>query len=374
MMGTVPGRGGARPHPTRRASSGEGNRLMGTGADSIEPPETWAGLRALIDGGEPSDLQEEALVGVAIRGEVAALVADLRPALAPALADSITREVFIALQLDRALQVAAEALSAAGLEAPVIVKGYAAARLVYENPNHRVGVDIDVLVTEEAFDQTLEVLRQTGFRQVTSSSLKERHGARPWEEELAWVTEGGSVSLDVHRKLAASERFEVDHDGIRDRAVALDELPWPVSHPEDTLLHTALHMATNRYWVPLKSWVDLRRLLAHEEVDLDRLFERAKQWRMRSALWAALWVCERWFPGSIPPGRLETIEPPWGVRMVLKRGLGEDGHRPIRGNPRGLSSQLLYGPLLSDDLRAAVRWFGESARQAQRMASTSKPG
>ena len=47
---------------------------MGTGADSIEPAETWAGLRALIDGRESHKLPEEALVGVAIRGEVAALV------------------------------------------------------------------------------------------------------------------------------------------------------------------------------------------------------------------------------------------------------------------------------------------------------------
>ena len=194
------------------------------------------------------------------------------------------------------------------------------------------------------------------------------------EEELAWVTQGGSVSLDVHRKLAASDRFRVDHQGILDRAIAHDELPWPISHPEDTLLHTALHMATNRFWVPLRSWVDVQRLVTHPEVSLERVFERAERWKMRTSLWAVLWVCQRWFPESLPESILDRIEPAMGIRHALQAGLNGDGHRPIRGNPQSTWSQLCYGPLLADDLPAAARWLRESARQVQRVASTSKPG
>jgi hypothetical protein len=265
-----------------------------------------------------------------------------------------------------------KALDEAEIPSPVIVKGCAAARLVYENPSHRIGVDVDLLVAEADFDRTLEVLGETGFRTTTSQSLIDRHGPRAWEEELAWVTSGGSVSLDVHRKLAASDRFEVDHEGILARAVAHDALDWPLSHPEDTLLHTALHMATNRFWVPLKSWVDVRRLVAHEDVVLDRVLDRAERWKMRTSLWTVLWVCERWFPGSVPEASLRRIEPLAGIRHVLRAGLSADGHRPIQGDPRNTMSQLWYGPLLSDDLRAAARWLRESAIQSKRMAIGSK--
>lgn len=346
---------------------------MGTREDSAETTTVWAALRALIDGGDPQGAPDAELARAAIEGEVAALTADLRPGLAPRLAPIIEREVFVALQLDRALLAAVEALAEEQVPEPVIVKGQAAARQVYLNPCHRIGVDIDLLVHERDFDRTLEVLRAAGFRSATSASLIQRHGPRPWEEELAWVTSGGSVSLDVHRKIAASDRFRVDHEGMLGRAVSHPELPWRLSHPEDTLLHTALHMAVNRFWVPLKSWVDVRRLLDHEDVNLERLFERARRWKMRTSLWAVLFVCGRWFPGSISEAALRDLQPGPLTRRALCAGLAHDGHRPIGGDPKGLRSQLLYGPLLSDDLSAVARWMGESARQAQRMASASKP-
>jgi hypothetical protein len=345
---------------------------MGTREETFSETQIWDSLRSLIDTEREPNVSDEALVNAAIQGEVVALVSDLYPPLATSLAPIIEREVFVSLQLDRALNVAVEALDEAEVPKPVIVKGCAAARLVYENPSHRIGVDVDLLVAEEDFDRTLEVLGEAGFRSATSQGLLKRHGPRAWEEELAWVTTGGSVSLDVHRKLAASERFKVDHKGILARAVAHDALPWAISHPEDTLLHTALHMATNRFWVPLKSWIDVRRLLAHEDVDLDRVLERAARWKMRTSLWTVLWVCARWFPGSVPEASLRRVEPPLGVRHVLRAGLSGDGHRPIKGDPRGTVSQLWYGPLLSDDLPAVARWLRESAIQTKRMAIGSK--
>ena len=347
---------------------------MGTREETFSETQIWRSLRSLINAEPHGDVSHEALANAAVQGEVAALVSDLYPPLQPLLASTIEREVFVALQLDRALNVAVKALDEAEIHKPVIVKGCAAARLVYENPSHRIGVDVDLLVAEEDFDRSLEVLVEAGFRSATSQGLLQRHGPRPWEEELAWVTQGGSVSLDVHRKLAASERFKVDHEGVLGRAVAHDDLPWPISHPEDTLLHTALHMATNRFWVPLKSWVDVRRLVAHEDVDLDRVLERAARWKMRTSLWAVLWVCARWFPGSVPEDSLRRIEPAVGIRHLLRAGLSGDGHRPIKGDPRGTVSQVWYGPLLSDDLPATARWLRESAIQVKRMATGSKTG
>lgn len=347
---------------------------MGTQEQTFHPTQVWDSLRSLIDGSPHVEVPHEALASAAIEGRVAALVADIYPPVAPLLTPAIEREVFVSLQLDRALNAAATALDEAQISSPVILKGCAAARLVYANPSHRIGVDVDCLVAEENFDRTLKVLGESGFQTITSQGLIDRHGPRAWEEELAWVTAGGSVSLDVHRKLAASDRFEVDHQGVLSRAVVHEALPWPMSHPEDTLLHTALHMATNRYWVPLKSWVDVRRLLDHEDVDLRRVFERAARWKMRTALWSVLDVCRRWFPGSLSEDELRPIEPPVGIRHVLRAGLRGDGHRPTQSDTRGGLSRLWYGPLLSDDLPAAGRWLRESLIQTKRMAIGSKAG
>jgi len=148
-----------------------------------------------------------------------------------------------------------------------------------------------------------------------------------------------------------------------------ENLPWPVSHPEDTLLHTALHMAANRFSVPLKSWVDVVRLLDDERVDLERVATRARTWRMATALWATLRVKARWFGEPAPVSVMRTLEPPWGVRRALELGLSGDGRWPVRGDARGSWSRLLYGPLLADDLAATWAWFRESAGQAKRMAT-----
>jgi hypothetical protein len=347
---------------------------MGGANTHDEEERAWASLRALLSGLGPAEIDDEALGKAALTGDVAALATSLHPPLRPRLAQTLEREVFVALLLDRAMGEAARAVAAGGDPPVVLLKGTAAAHQIYESPSHRIGVDIDILVGESDFDGVLSALRGAGFQDVESPDFVRKHGARAWEHELAWVTDGSSVSVDVHRRLAASDRFEVDHEGIMARAVAVDALPWPVTHPSDTLLHTALHLAANRYAVPLKSWIDVLRLLHHPDVDLSLVVERARSWRMATALWAALKVCERWFEVALPEALLTSIQPSIARRMVLERALSGNGRWPIVGDPRGTLSRLIMGPLLSDDLGAAWAWLSESARQAKRMATIETPG
>jgi hypothetical protein len=347
---------------------------MRRGYDDAAQDRAWASLRALLAGHDRGDVDDADLARVAVQGDVAALAAALHPPLRPLLAGLLEREVFVALLLDRALGEAAQALAAAGDLAAVLLKGTAVAHQIYENPSHRVGVDIDILVAESDFDAVLCALRAGGFRDATSPAFVRRHGDRAWEHELAWVTEGGTVSVDVHRRLAASDRFHVDHGAILARAVPVDALPWPVTHPSDSLLHTVLHMAANRYAVPLKSWIDILRLVDHGDVDLRAAAQRARSWRMATAFWAALRVCERWFDLEIDEEISRSIQPGRASRALLDRALSAEGRWPIRGNPHGTFSRLWAGPLLSDDLASAWAWLSESAKQVKRVATTRPPG
>ena len=167
------------------------------------------------------------------------------------------------------LLAAVEALAEEQVPEPVIVKGQAAARQVYRNPCHRIGVDIDLLVHERDFDRTLEVLRAAGFRSATSASLLQRRlgigytrasrlmdimGEKglvgPYKGSKAREAYGDDIIVERHR-----HRFEVNNQFIEDlekaglvvsgrsvdnslvEMVELSDHPWFIGcqfHPEFT--------------------------------------------------------------------------------------------------------------------------------------------
>ncbi|MEZ4266354.1 MAG: nucleotidyltransferase family protein [Myxococcota bacterium] len=328
----------------------------------------WEALRALLRGqplaeGVPID----ALVDAAARGHVMALMASLRPELARRLSRELAAESFVQLHITRAQGELAELLSLAGLKRrPVLLKGNATAHLIYETPALRATLDVDLLVAEGDFEAALGALHAAGWLDAAPEIFQAVNRSDAYEHPLARDIGPVRVGCDLHRRLARGQRFRIDHTAILDRALTLPGVPLPVCHPEDALLHTALHAATSHFAVPLKAWVDLHRLCEHPEVDLDRTAERARAQQMASALWAGLHVVSRWFGTTLDPRVMASLRPDGGRARALEWLLAGNGATPLRQALSSRETKLLIGPLVADKLSARGAWVVETFQLVSR--------
>jgi hypothetical protein len=332
------------------------------------PDPVWDALRGLICG-RPVDAQVplEALGDAAARGHVMALAASLRPDLARHLARELAAESFVQLHITRAQGELAELLIAAGLERrPVLLKGNATAHLIYETPALRATLDVDLLVGSSDFERALAVLHGAGWLDAAPAAFNAVNRGDAYEHPLARDIGPVRVGCDLHRRLARGRRFRVDHDGILDRAIDLPGVPLPVCHPEDALLHTALHAATSHFTVPLKAWVDLHRLSVHPDVDLAAVAVRARGQQLASALWAGLHVVSRWFGAEPDPHVMASLRPDGGRARVLEWLLAGNGATPLRQPMSPREAQLLVGPLVADRLSGRGAWVVETFQLVSR--------
>lgn len=332
------------------------------------PDPVWDALRGLIRG-RPVGAQVplDALVDAAARGHVMALAASLWPDLARHLARELARESFVQLHITRAQNELAELLLGAGLKRrPVLLKGNATAHLIYETPALRATLDVDLLVGSEDFERALAVLHAADWLDSAPETFRAVNRDDAYEHPLARDIGPVRVGCDLHRRLTRGRRFHVDHDGILDRAIDLPGVPLPVCHPEDALLHTALHAATSHFSVPLKAWVDLHRLSVHRDVDLARVAHSARAQRLASALWAGLYVISRWFGATPDPRVMDSLRPKGGRARVLMWLLAGNGATPLRQPMSPREAQLLVGPLVADRMSGRGAWVVETFQLVSR--------
>lgn len=357
-----------------RRAAGVGGSVMRRRARLIEmmaaqaSDPVWDALRGLICGRSVDPrVPLDALVNAAVRGHVLALAASLWPALAHKAARELAAESFVQLHITRAQGELAELLAGAGLaRRPVLLKGNATAHLIYETPGLRATLDVDLLVGSEDFEQALAALHAAGWLDSAPELFRAVNREDAYEHSLARDIGPVRVGCDLHRRLARGRRFRIDHDGILDRAVDVAGVPLPVCHPEDALLHTALHAATSHFSVPLKAWVDLHRLSVHPDVDLARVAASARDQQLASALWAGLTVVSRWF-GATPERRvMDSLRPVGGRARVLEWLLAGNGATPLRQPMSPREAQLLLGPLVADQLSGRGAWIVETFQLVSR--------
>jgi hypothetical protein len=332
------------------------------------PDPTWAALRAVLsERGDGRAVPVDALVDAAARGHVLALLADRRPDLAPRLARDLAAESFVQLHITRAQSEIAAVLTAAGLaRAPALLKGNATAHLVYDSPALRATLDVDLLVAAADFDAALAALHAAGWLDAAPAAFRAVNRDDAYEHPLARDIGRVRVGCDLHRRLARGHRFRIDHDGILARAITAPNVPLPLCHPEDALLHTALHAATSHFAVPLKAWVDLDRLCRHPDVDLGTVAARARDQRMATALWAGLRVVERWFFADLDPRLMADLRPDAARARALDWLLAGEGATPLRQPSTLRQAQLLAGPLIADGAAARSAWVVETLQLATR--------
>jgi hypothetical protein len=252
-------------------------------------------------GALPEGLDAQILAGVAIEQGVAGLLLAAverdRPGWAAPVVEPLRAERRRCLartlaQIDLAAR-GLELLAARGLRG-LPLKGAVLAETVYDVESDRPMSDVDVLAIER-FPEAAAALRDAGFAALV-------RGDHAW----AFRDPAGAGILELHRSVvSAPGLFPLDPEGLwARRRGGRGQLPsWP--SPEDLLLQLALHAAFQHGLVlSLVQWLDFRRLLEGEPIDVERLPALARSAGAEAPLAAALLVAEAVVgapaPASIP--------------------------------------------------------------------------
>ena len=172
-----------------------------------------------------------------------------------------------ALLRRRTLGTALDALGSAGIEA-VVLKGAALAWQVYPDPALRPMQDMDLWLPASPVDPAADALRTAGFR-FPGRTFAGRQGPTEEDPESDVVLEwpGTPMLVELHSRLASLARLPIERlEFVRWRLAetSLGGIKAQVLHPDDQLLHVALHLGLrHRFAGGLQGLLDLRLLVEH---------------------------------------------------------------------------------------------------------------
>jgi hypothetical protein len=258
----------------------------------------------------------------------------------------------------RVLERASVALRERSLDA-LLVKGAALALTVYRPAWSREMSDVDMVVRPGARDRVLDALVGAGFergvvegRPLSASALGETH---------VFATLGETRTLvEVHTQLDKIVARPVAYAAIFDRATPAPGLPGLlVPSDEDHLLLVALHEACSEFRHPV-GFADLHALLARG-VDMNAVHARAREWKLRTALFVALSTL-RALGSPLATDALVRSFAPSRLRRAALASFYRVGAYPVaRGRFQlGLAWVARQGPL-RDDGTAWLRGVGHYA-------------
>lgn len=150
------------------------------------------------------------------------------------------------LALEAALGEILAALQARGID-PLLIKGPATARLLYDSPSERPFRDLDLLVARAAFPAAAAVLKELGFRSLFEGARESEIGRA---HAVMWVrSEPMPAVVDLHRSLYLGRKDDVLFEAISRTARTSVVAGTPVQIPSAgalaliLVLHAAQHGA-----------------------------------------------------------------------------------------------------------------------------------
>jgi hypothetical protein len=268
---------------------------------SLAPLPTELAPDSVVDAAREQGLS--ALLLGAIERGAAGWASGLEPALA-----SERRRLLVRTLSQISLAARAIALFAGRGIRALPLKGAVLAESVYDVEAERPMSDVDVLALER-FSDAAAVLRAAGFAELARA-----------DHAFAFRDPAGGGVLELHRSVtSAPGLFPLDAEGLwqRRRRGRGQLEAWP--SVEDLLLQLALHAAFQHGLVlSLVQWLDFRRLLEREAVDVARLADLAAAARAEAPLAAALAVAEA-VAGAKVPDALRAGLPRAAARRLASR-------------------------------------------------------
>lgn len=276
------------------------------------------------------------------------------PALLAALEKERDRlRADLALLHDR-LGKLADCLGRAGVPF-IALKGAALAPLLYDSPEQRPMVDLDILIRRSSWPAAREALGSAGY--ILPGAEDERYWLANYFN-VGVSTPGDRPSpIDVHWSLSQEIRYRVDEEGLWSRAV-------PFRHEgrqllrlgnEDLLLALILHIAYHYFDARLLWLYDIHLLCRKLPVRWETAVSRAAEWGMATIYGLGLAYVEKTFPGSIPSEALSASEEGAARRALLAPLRSPEPDRFFRGDDRRLI-QLLQGILVMDRPTDMIRF------------------
>jgi len=231
-------------------------------------------------------------------------------------------------------------LEARGIRA-LPLKGAVLAETVYDVESDRPMSDVDVLALER-WPEAVAVLEDAGFTEFA-------RGDHAW----AFKDPASETLVELHRSVSSCPGlFPLDPDAVWERTRPGRGQLCRLSAPEDLLVQLALHAAFQHGLVlSLVQWLDFRRVLEREGIEIERLRAVAHASRAEVPLAAALLAAEAVVAAPLPPALRDVL------RARLPRGL----RRWLE--PR-LEAPLGFVHPETPDL-ARVRWELMAGRRAE---------
>jgi hypothetical protein len=251
----------------------------------------------------------------------------------------------------------ADLMSEAGVRF-IALKGSALAPLLYESPELRPMVDVDILIRIQDWPRARAAMVKAGYRLPLEKD--ERYWLANYFNMPVGTPDEKPSSLDLHWSLGQEVRYRIDDAGIWKRAVPyrIDGRRFLRLSDEDLLLNLILHMAYHYFDARLLWLYDIRLLCLRRPVDWSLAVARAAEWRMETVFALGLAYVEKAFPGSIPEEVLERTRPGFLHRLLMapllsgapdKYFLGDD-ERPM---------QLVQGLVVMDSPVDAFRFMAD---------------
>lgn len=229
----------------------------------------------------------------------------------------------------------------------ILLKGLAFAGNLYPENAPRLGVDLDLLVTEDNFEpacallcKTMDPLLLSSKRVATHDTLFERvfspkKGTRPIVELHRGLTNPSLFNIDQQTLWAASRK----HPAYKSESVR-------ILSPEDTLLHLAVHAFRDLNFCT-HNLLDAHEVWCQWQPDQEKLLERATRWGARKVLFYLLANCQAIMETPLPGTVLKRLQPANATNWINKKilqstTLDHAAHASLRYRLIQLASQLTF--------------------------------
>lgn len=253
------------------------------------------------------------------------------------------------------------ALAATGVT-PILFKGAVLAHRVYPDPACRPMGDLDLWLTAETLPRAHAALTQAGYvEHVKDSRPPALVAGREGEVQLIGTRPGQGL-VELHYGVFAGEWLfrtaAVDAAGVRCRATPVTvagHAAWTLA-AEDAVIQLAIHLAVNHQmaYQGVRTLLDICLLARSSAVDWAVVAQRARDWRVRTAVWQVLSLADRLLglPSAAPA--LGALQPSPLRRRLLAHYANPDSLLAGRDLTRG-PARFIYQLLLADRPRDAAR-------------------
>lgn len=243
------------------------------------------------------------------------LPVDIERRLMEVYLNSAARNMRLYSELSRVLKT----LKDAGI--PVIpVKGAYLAEAVYGNTALRPMRDVDLLVRQEDFRKTIELLTSKGYRAEGKAATEDVLSA---QQHYPPLTGKNGLSIEVHWTLTQPDlKDHIETKGIwhRVRPGIVAGAEVSVLSPEDLIVHLCVHAALHHSLAgQLRSLFDISRTIRFyaDDIDWPLMGDLARLWGAERSVYLVLVLTGRYAGISVPEDFMADIRPENNISEIF---------------------------------------------------------